>query len=91
MEESFKEFLERQIPKEMEQASNKGELVIYFHKDRDGNNIPFMFGTGLSLLFDKKDWEKINNDFPETINNLYALVQGVVFKLDSKVVADKLR
>lgn len=66
--------------------SERDYTVLYFYKNEDGDRVPFLVSNGdkLSVMESitiKEENEKIQTDFPETKDNLYALIEGVVFKL----------
>lgn len=58
--------------------------IVYFYK-KDGVNIPIFHGSGNGYSFlvrqNKKMIERIQKDYPEAIDNLFALVEGTVFKI----------
>lgn len=69
----------------------RNDLIIYFYKDEAGNNIPFMYGEGVSELpLSEKELKQINQDVPATKDNLYMSYQGVSYRLDTKVVFNHL-
>lgn len=60
--------------------------VLYFYKNLSGNNCPVIYETGsresiYSSLINGSLKERVQKDFPKTENNLFALVDGVEFKI----------
>lgn len=60
------------------------EFCLYFYKDENRENRPFMYSEGTieySDLFDKELIRKIHKDFPQTVDNLYVFINGTEFKI----------
>lgn len=55
---------------------NKSKKVIYYYYDEEGNRRPIFEANNLI-----DSYEALYAKFPETKNNLYALIQGKEFKL----------
>ncbi|EAC3152229.1 hypothetical protein QET21_002898 [Listeria monocytogenes] len=65
--------------------------IIYFYKDEEGNNVPFMHGQGLpEMPFPQQELEQINRKVPATKNNLYMIYRDVIYRLDVDVVFNNL-
>ncbi|WP_167628972.1 hypothetical protein [Listeria valentina] len=69
----------------------RNDLILYFYKDQAGNNIPFMYGEGISdLPFSQEELKQINHNVPITKDNLYMSYQGIIYRLDAKVIFNHL-
>ncbi len=58
--------------------------ILPFYKDKDGNNIPLYstFTRGYDVFLNsRKNFEEIQKDHPEVKNNLFAFINGQVFKI----------
>ncbi|MCV2505867.1 hypothetical protein QQG09_08870 [Melissococcus plutonius] len=58
--------------------------ILLFYKDKNGNNIPlrFTFTHGYDVFLNsRKNFEEIQKDHPEVKNNLFAFINGQVFKI----------
>ncbi|ONN42670.1 hypothetical protein [Enterococcus mundtii] len=60
--------------------------VLYFYLDNEENKIPALVSSGTkssiySGLVNKKGIEQVAKQLPEEIHELYALLDGEVFKL----------
>lgn len=61
---------------------------VYFFK-KEGENVPIKCGSSEDyrfLLLTNTKIEQITNRFPESKNNLFALVEGTEFKVGSSVL-----
>ncbi|MEC5338583.1 hypothetical protein NGC82_04580 [Enterococcus casseliflavus] len=62
--------------------------VLYFYLDKDEYKIPVLVSSGskssiFSGLLNKNEIEQIANQLPAGIHDLYALLEGEVFKLQT--------
>ncbi|UBH14883.1 hypothetical protein [Macrococcus armenti] len=57
--------------------------VIYYYLDKEGNRRPidYRINDGFDYSFNEQTIKEINDYFPETMNNLYVIIDGIEFKL----------
>lgn len=57
--------------------------VIYYYLDQEGNRRPidYHINDGFDYSFNEQTIKEINEWLPETIKNLYVIIDGFEFKL----------